>query len=162
MTSAPRRVSSASTRLTQQVPAPRGAVYRALIDPAAVVRWMVPDGMTGEVHEFDAREGGSFRVTLTYEEPSGSGKTTAHSDTYHGRFAELVPGTRVVEIIEFETDDPAMRGEMRVTLALADADGGTLVSAAHENLPPGLSPQDNELGWRLSLAKLARLDWSKA
>ena len=145
------------TRLTQLVAAPRAAVYAALLDPAAVSTWMVPDGMTSHVHEFDAREGGAFRVTLTYEEPTGTGKSTAHSDTYHGRFVELVPDTRVVEAIEFESADPMMRGEMLVTFVLTDADGGTLVSASHENVPPGVSPEDNELGWRMSLGKLARL-----
>ena len=150
-------MSTPSTRLTQHVPAPRAAVYRALVDPAAVATWMVPDDMTSTVHGFDAREGGAFRITLTYDAPAGTGKTTPQSDTYHGRFVELVPDARVVQVIEFETDDPAMRGEMRVTLVLADAEGGTLVSALHEDLPPGLSPDDNELGWRHSLGKLARL-----
>jgi uncharacterized protein YndB with AHSA1/START domain len=139
------------------VAAPRAAVYRALVDPLAVATWMVPDGMTSRVHEFEAREGGAFRITLTYDEPTGAGKTTAHADTYHGRFVRLVPDELVVERIEFETDDPAMRGEMTVTLALTDADGGTELVAVHDHLPPGLSPADNELGWRLSLAKLARL-----
>ena len=150
-------MSTASTRLTHHVSAPRPVVYRALLDPVAVASWMVPDGMSGHVHHFDAREGGTFRVTLTYEEPTGTGKTTPHSDTYHGRFVEIVPDERVVEVIEFETDDPGMRGEMRVTFTLGDADGGTLVSAAHDDLPPGLSPEDNEVGWRMSLDKLARL-----
>ena len=150
-------MSRASTRLTQHVAAPRPTVYRALLDRAAVAVWMVPDGMTSEIHEFDPREGGAFRITLTYDEPTGTGKSTAHSDTYHGRFVELVPDQRVVEVIEFESDDPGMRGEMRVVLDLSDAEGGTLLSASHEDLPPGLSPEDNELGWRLSLGKLARL-----
>jgi hypothetical protein len=60
-------------------------------------------------------------------------------------------------VLEFETDDDAMRGEITVTFTLRDADGGTDVLAVHENLPPGLSPGDNELGWRMSLEKLARL-----
>ena len=151
------RVSTPSTRLTQHVPAPRETVYRALLDPAAVAVWMVPDDMTSQIHEFDACVGGRFRITLTYDAPTGTGKSTAHSDTYHGRFVELVPDERVVEVMEFESDEPGMRGEMRVTFTLSDAEGGTLLSAAHEDLPPGLAPEDNELGWRLSLEKLARL-----
>ena len=150
-------VSNRPTRLEQLIAAPRSVVYRALLDPVAVATWMVPDGMTSHVHEFDARKGGAFRITLSYDEPTGTGKSTPHSDTYHGRFQELVPDERVVQVIEFETDDPAMRGEMLVTYTLADEDGGTLLSATHDHLPPGLSPEDNELGWRLSLGKLARL-----
>ena len=85
------------------------------------------------------------------------GKTTAHTDTYHGRFVKLVPNERVVEMVEFETADPALRGEMIITITLVDVDGGTEVLAAHDGLPPGLSTADNEEGWRLSLAKLAAL-----
>jgi len=111
--------------------------------------------MTCHVHSFDAREGGSFRISLTYDEPTGTGKTTAHTDTYRGRFAKLVPNERVVEVDEFETEDLALRGEMAITISLADADGGTNLLAVHDGLPPGLSSADNETGWRIALAKLA-------
>ena len=146
-----------STRVTQRVRASREQVYRALLDADDVAIWMVPDGMTSQVHEFDPREGGRFRISLTYDEPTGTGKSTAHTDTFHGRFIRLVPNQEVVEVIEFESGDAAMRGEMTVTLLLSDANGGTDVVGVHENLPPGLSPADNETGWRMSLAKLASL-----
>jgi uncharacterized protein YndB with AHSA1/START domain len=147
-----------TTRLTQRVHAPRSAVYRALLDASAVARWMVPDGMTSQVHTFEPRLGGSFRISLTYDAPTGAGKTTAHTDTYHGHFVELVPEQKVVEVVEFETADPALMGEMTITFWLTDApDGGTEVQALHEGLPPGVSPADNEAGWRMSLAKLAAL-----
>lgn len=146
-----------STRLTQHINAPRAKVYRALIDAQAVATWMVPSGMTSHVHEFDGREGGAFRISLTYDTPTGAGKTTAHTDTYHGRFVTLVPDEQVVEVMEFETDDDAMRGEMIVTFTLADAGGGTDVLAVHDHVPPGVAPADNEMGWRMSLEKLARL-----
>lgn len=146
-----------STRVIHHIDAPRSAVYRALLDPQDVAAWMVPTGMTSRVHSFDAREGGTFRISLTYDEPTGTGKTTAHTDTYHGRFVRLVPDQEVVEVVEFETDDPEMRGEMVITLALADSDAGTTVIAVHDYLPPGLSAEDNETGWRMSLTKLALL-----
>lgn len=113
--------------------------------------------MTSHVHTFDAREGGSFRVSLTYDEPTRTGKTTPHTDTYHGRFAKLVPDEQVVEVMEFETTDPALRGEMTITTTLVDADGGTDVMAVHDGLPPGVPTADNEAGWREALAKLAAL-----
>ena len=150
-------MATASTRLTLHVNVPRASVYRALLDADAVATWMVPDGMTSRVHAFDARVGGSFRISLTYDNPARSGKTTAHTDTYHGRFVELVPNERVVEVVEFETAEVAMRGEMTITFTLSDAGGGTDVLAVHDDLPPGLSPADNETGWRMSLAKLAKL-----
>ena len=149
-------MSVPSTHIRQHVNAPRARVYRALIDPKEVAEWMVPAGMTSRVHAFDAREGGAFRISLTYDAPNATGKTTANTDTYHGRFLMLVPNEKVVEAVEFETSDPAMRGEMTITLADAK-DGGTDVTATHDNLPPGLAPADNEKGRRMSLAKLAEL-----
>ena len=137
--------------------APRAVVDRALLDARGVATWMVPTGMTSHVHAFDPREGGSFRISLTYDAPTGTGKTTAHTDTYHGRFVKLVPNEQVVEVVEFETANPALRGEMTITIALADADGGTDVHAVHDGLPPGLSTVDNEAGWQSSLANLAVL-----
>ena len=98
----------------QHVRAPRMAVYRALIDGAAVQRWRVPDNMTSEIHEYDAREGGRLRVSLTYT-GDGAGKSGGRTDTYHGRFVSLVPGVRVVEALEFETADPALQGPMTIT-----------------------------------------------
>ena len=145
-----------STRLRQHVNASRSDVYRALLDARAVAIWMVPRGMTSHVHEFNAREGGAFRISLTYYAPAVAGKTSVDTDTYHGRFVKLVPNEQVVEVMEFETSDPEMRGEMTVTYTLIDAGGGTDVLAAHDNLPPGLVPADNEIGWRMALDKLAR------
>ena len=146
-----------ATRISRHIDAPRARVYDALVDARAVAEWMVPDGMTSEVHAFDGREGGAFRISLTYDAATGAGKTTAHTDTYHGRFVQLVPHDRVVQVVEFETADPSMRGEMTITFTLADANGGTALSAVHDHLPPGLSAADNETGWRMSLAKLAEL-----
>jgi uncharacterized protein YndB with AHSA1/START domain len=146
-----------STRIRRHLNAPRPIVYRALLDARAVATWMAPTGMTSHVHEFDPREGGSFRISLTYDAPTGRGKTTAHTDTYHGRFVKLLPEEQVVEVVEFETADPALRGEMTITISLADADGGTDVLALHDGLPPGLSPAENEVGWQSSFAKLAAL-----
>jgi uncharacterized protein YndB with AHSA1/START domain len=146
-----------TTRLTRHITAPRSEVYRALLDPVAVVQWKVPANMTSEVHQWEAREGGRLRVSLTYA-GEGVGKTTAHTDTYSGYFAELVPEQKVVEVDEFETDDPALRGPMTITVTLADADdGGTDLVAVHEGLPDGVREEDNELGWNESLARLAAL-----
>ena len=146
-----------ATHIRLHINAPRAIIYRALIDADAVARWMVPTGMTSLVHTFDPREGGVFRISLTYDAPTEVGKTTAHTDTYHGRFVKLVPNEQVVEVDEFETADPALRGEMTITITLVDADGGTDLHAVHDGLPPGVAPADNELGWRLALAKLAAL-----
>jgi uncharacterized protein YndB with AHSA1/START domain len=130
------------------------AVYRALTDPAAIARWRFPDGMTSLVEPQDDE---GFRVTLTYETADGQGKTTSRSDSYLGRFTELVPGERVVEVDEFETADPLFAGEMTMTITLRQQDAGTELTAVHEGVPPGIPPEDNELGWRMALDRLAAL-----
>lgn len=104
------------------------------------------------------REGGRFRVSLTYETKAAVGKSGAHTDTYHGHFARLVPAEQVVEVMEFESDDPALLGTMRMTTTLSDAaDGGTDVVIVHEGLPDAVPPADNETGTRMALDNLARL-----
>ncbi len=146
-----------STRVWRHVNAPRPAVYRALLDPGAVARWRVPDGMTGEVHEFDPREGGGFRVSLSYDAGGGAGKSARHTDTSHGHFARLIPDQQVVEMLEFETADPALRGVMTLTTTLTDAGGGTDVLMVHEGIPASVPAADNEAGTRMALANLAAL-----
>ncbi|MFE9959121.1 SRPBCC family protein [Micromonospora sp. NPDC005299] len=146
-----------STQVSQLVKAPRSAVYRALLDPTAVAKWRVPTGMSGHVHEFDAREGGSLRLSLTYEAPDNTGKSTAHTDSYHGHFVKIVPDQQVVEVVEFETDDPALRGAMTMTTTLTDVDGGTEVVVVHDGIPDAIPAEDNETGTRIALANLARL-----
>lgn len=146
-----------STRVTQHVRAPRSAVYRALVHADAIAKWRVPEGMRSQVHEFEAREGGYFRLSLTYDAPDAVGKTSAHTDTYHGTFTRLVPNEQVVEQLEFETDDPAMAGQMTMTITLSDSEGGTEVDWLHEGIPDSVPAADNELGTRMSLEKLARL-----
>lgn len=143
--------------MTRRIAAPPAAVWPALVDAGAIAAWRVPDGMSSVVHAFDPRVGGAFRVSLTYDDPRRTGKSEAHTDTYHGHFAELVSGERSVEVIEFETDDPMMRGEMTITTTLLEADGGSEVVMRHDGLPPGVAPADNELGTRLALDKLAVL-----
>jgi len=146
-----------TTRSTRHIKAPPEHVYRLLLDRHAVQHWKVPDGMSSEVHVFEPRLGGAFRVSLTYVSPDAQGKTSAHTDTYHGHFVSLVPGSLVVEAVEFESSDPSMAGRMTITYTLSPSAGGTDLLAVHEGLPDGVSAADNELGWRMSLDKLAAL-----
>lgn len=146
-----------ATRLTRRVQAPAEAVYRALVDPDALAAWRVPENMTARVHTFEAREGGAFRVSLTYDDPHGSGKSGGRTDTYHGHFARLVPGVQVVEVFAFETDDETLRGTMTMTTTLTGTDGATDVEILHEGIPDDIPREDNELGTRMALDHLARL-----
>ncbi|MFE6462234.1 SRPBCC domain-containing protein [Streptomyces cinereoruber] len=146
-----------TTRVSRHVDAPPLTVYRTLLDPEAVARWRVPYGMTCRVHEFDAREGGAFRVSLRYEGEGGTGKSGPRTDTYHGRFVELVPDERVVEVVEFETADPLLHGAMTLTTTLVPDGGGTEVLVVHEGVPDAIPAVDNETGTRMALDRLAAL-----
>ena len=137
--------------------APRSAVYQALLDAGAIAKWRVPAGLSSRVHEFDAREGGSFRISLTYDAAAETGKSAPHTDTYHGYFVKLVPNEQVVEVFEFETADPELRGQMTMTTTLTEVAGGTDVLVLHEGIPDKVPVADNETGTRMALANLARL-----
>lgn len=152
-------VKGASTRVSKIIKAPRKAVYQAFLDRDAVTAWLSHDNMRGHVHAFDAREGGAFRISLTYQDPEHSpgGKTSEDTDTYQGRFVESVPYAKIVEVTEFESQDPAFADEMRITVSLADTDGGTEITMLCQDIPKGIRLEDNELGCKESLQKLAAL-----
>src|ERR1700712_1825015 len=124
-----------STRTSCHIKAPRSAVYAELVDPNAIAKWRVPTGMNSVVHEFDPSEGGVFRVSLTYDGPSGVGKSHDRTDTYRGRFLRLVPDEQVVEVLQFETSDVGLAGEMTMTTTLSEATDGTVVLMVHEGIP---------------------------
>jgi uncharacterized protein YndB with AHSA1/START domain len=149
--------SGRSTRVSQIVRAPREVVYQAFLEADAVVSWLPPEGMRGHIDTFDPREGGKFRMSLTYLNPkdSPSGKTSEDTDTVEGRFVELRPFEKIVWVTEFESDQPDFAGEMTITWDLTDADGGTQVTVICENIPRGIRLEDNETGSRSSLQKLA-------
>jgi len=131
-------------------------VYAALVDPQALVKWLPPDGMSGRFERFDACPGGSYRLVLTYVDPSAArGKATANSDIVEAHFVELVPGTRVVQAVDFVSDDPANAGTMSVTWELSRVDAGTRVDIRAINVPSGISAEDHAAGLASSLANLA-------
>ena len=71
------------------------------MDPLAVAKWKVPYGMACHVHDFDGREGGSFRISLTYDAPDAKARR-ASTPTPTGRFEKLVANEQVVEVDEFD------------------------------------------------------------
>jgi uncharacterized protein YndB with AHSA1/START domain len=150
--------TGARTRVTKIIKAPREAVYLAFLDPAALAAWLPPAGMSGHMHLFEPRVGGNIRMSLRYRDPNNSpGKTSADTDTFRGRFAELVPHTKIVWIVEFESTDPAFAGEMKMITTLADVPEGTEIAMVCENIPKGIKPEDNVMGCRSSLQNLAAL-----
>jgi uncharacterized protein YndB with AHSA1/START domain len=160
------RHSAGSTRHDGAVPrtdkasrviaAPPDRVYAALVDPDALAAWLPPAGMSGRFERFDARPGGSYRLVLTYEDASSTpGKATADSDITEARFVELVPGVRVVQAVNFVSDDPAYAGTMTMAWEVTATDGGTRVDFRADDVPAGISPEDHAAGLASSLANLA-------
>jgi uncharacterized protein YndB with AHSA1/START domain len=150
--------AGAPNRTSRLVRARPEQVYEVFMDPAALVAWLPPAEMTGEIHEFDARVGGGYRMSLFYppDESAPRGKTSAREDMVNVRFVELAPPGRIVEAVSFVTTDPSLHGEMTIMARFEEVSGGTEVTMSFENLPPGLRPEDNEAGSRLSLEQLAR------
>jgi len=149
----------AGTRTSRVIDAPRDAVYRAFTDPEALTVWRAPGNMTATMHDFDLRAGGGYSMSLFYPdaEQDRPGKTEEREDRYVSRFVTLDPPSRIVEAITFDTNDPAFSGEMIMEVTLHDRAGQTDVTIAFRNLPSGIRPEDNDIGTRSSLEKLARL-----
>jgi len=154
----PESSAHSSTLNEQWIPAAPEKIYRAFTDPAALADWFAPGEMTGVVHDFDDRVGGGYTMSLFYpaSEAGAPGKTAEKEDRYTARFVVLDPPRRIVEVITFDTADPGFQGEMRMEVSLEPERGGTLVRIGFSNIPPGIRPEDNETGTRLSLEKLAR------
>ena len=149
-----RRTDTAS----RVVPATPEAVYRAFAEPDALMAWLPPASMTGRALEYDFSEGGRYRIELTYAEDSsdGEGKTSARTDVSRGNFVSLEPGNRVVQSVEFESDDAAFAGVMMMSWTFEAVSEGTLVTITAENVPAGISQEDHHAGLRGSLENLAR------
>jgi len=152
-TSGKTRTDSAS----RIIKAPRRTLYEAFLDPDALVSWLPPQGMESHLYGFDPREGGTYRMALTYRDAghSAPGKTSEHADVVQTRFLELVPDERIVWRIEFESDDPAFDDAMTMTWTFADVSGGTEVTVVCENVPEAIRPEDHEVGMKSSLENLA-------
>jgi uncharacterized protein YndB with AHSA1/START domain len=131
-------------------------VYAALVDPDALAAWLPPDGMSGTFERFDARPGGSYRMVLTYADASTAvGKATADSDIVEARFVDIVPGVRVVQAVDFVSEDSAYAGTMTMTWEVSSVDAGTRVDVRADDVPAGISAEDHAAGLASSLANLA-------
>lgn len=146
------RIDSAS-RLISASPK---AVYRAFAEPGAMERWIPPSNMTGNMLHFDFREGGSYRMRLTYAEPQqGQGKTSEDFDEVDVRLTKIEDGQRIEQEVIFESEDPAFSGIMRMIWTFEPEGNGTLVTVRAENVPEGIRPEDHEAGLNSSLDNLA-------
>lgn len=140
--------------VSRTIAAPRSKVFDAFMTTEALLAWLPPKGMHGEIERFEARTGGGYRMTLRYDQATGRGKTTSDSDTVDVRFVELVPGERIVQAIDFVSPDAAFAGTMTMTWSFADAGTGTEVTVRIDNAPPGIRDEDHEAGIASSLDQL--------
>jgi uncharacterized protein YndB with AHSA1/START domain len=142
-------------RASHEIAAPPVEVFKALVGREPLLAWLPPSGMVGRFERFDLRPGGSYRLVLTYAEGSGeAGKTGAGSDVVEARVVEVVDGVRVVQQVDFESDDPAYAGTMTMTWSLTPTDAGALVEIRADDVPEGIGARDHEAGMTSSLANL--------
>jgi uncharacterized protein YndB with AHSA1/START domain len=123
-------------------------IYKAFLDPAAMCKWLPPNGFTGEVHNIDARVGGSYKMSFT-----NFGNGQSHS--FGGEYLELVPGEKIVHTDTF--DDPNMEGEITTTITFKPVIVGTEINVVQEGVPGVIPPEMCYLGWQESLNLLALL-----
>lgn len=127
---------------------PPERVYRAFLDPDALVKWLPPHGFTGKVHHLEAQIGGTYRMTFT-------NFGTGESHSFGGTYLELVPGERIRHTDQF--DDPNLPGSMQTTITLRTVFCGTDLHIVQEGIPEMIPPEACTLGWQESLQLLAQL-----
>lgn len=123
-------------------------VYRAFLDPNAMVKWLPPNGFTGKMHHHDAKVGGSYRMSF-------SNFTTGQTHSFDGEYVELVPHERIHYSDTF--DDPNLPGKMQVSITLRKVSCGTELNVVQEGVPDVIPAEACYLGWQESLTLLAKL-----
>lgn len=137
-----------TVRFHRVLKAPPERVYRAFLDPDAMVKWVPPHGFTAKVHSMDARVGGGYRMSFTNFSAGGS-----HS--FGGTYVELKPPERIRYTDTF--GDPNLPGEMHITITLAKVACGTELTIVQEGVPAVIPVEFCYLGWQESLDLLAKL-----
>jgi uncharacterized protein YndB with AHSA1/START domain len=133
------------------------AIFDAFTRPDALEAWLPPGDMTGTMLRFEFRVGGGYRLRLTYRDPhDGRGKTSDAADEVEARWVDVEPDRRLVQEVDFASDDPAFHGTMRMTWTLRPEGTRTLVTVRAEDVPDGIRPGDHRAGLEASLGNLAR------
>jgi uncharacterized protein YndB with AHSA1/START domain len=123
-------------------------LYRAFLDPEAMVKWLPPHGFTGKVHSIDARVGGRYKMSF-------KNFSTGNGHSFGGEYLELVPNERIVHTDVF--DDTNLPGQMKVTIVLKKVMVGTELNIVQEGIPDVIPVEACYLGWQESLTLLAQL-----
>ena len=139
------------------MPAPVAKVFDALVTRGALETWLAPEGMTAAFDRFDPRPGGGYRLVLTYlDQGAAGGKSSAATDVVEVQYLEIVQNDRVVQAVDFVSDDPAFAGTMTMTWSLSAVDVGTRVDIVADGVPDGISEDDHHAGMTSSLDNLAK------
>jgi len=141
-------MSARTVRLHRVLRAKPERVYRAFLDPEAMVKWLPPNGFTGKIHHIDPKVGGAYEMSF-------ANFTTGKSHAFGGKFLELVPNERIRHTDSF--DDPNLPGEMQTTITFKQIFCGTELNIAQEGIPEQIPVEACYLGWQDSLALLAKL-----
>jgi uncharacterized protein YndB with AHSA1/START domain len=141
-------MSTGTIRLHRVLKAPADRVYRAFTDPDAMAKWLPPNGFTCKVHQFDAKVGGTYKMSFT-------NFSSGHSHSFGGRFLELEPGKRIRHTDVF--DDPNLPGEMVTTITFTTVSCGTELNVVQEGVPEVIPVEQCYLGWQESLVLLGKL-----
>ena len=141
-------MTTSTIRLHRVLKAPPARVYTAFLDPAAQAKWLPPYGFTCTVHHFEAKVGGTYKMSFT-------NFTSGKSHAFGGKYLELVPNERIRYDDKF--DDPGLPGTMVTTVLLKAVSCGTELSITQEGVPAVIPPEMCYLGWQESLMQLAKL-----
>jgi len=141
-------MSTNTVRLHRVFRAPPDRVYRAFLNPEAMVKWLPPHGFTGKVHHLEAKTGGTYKMSFT-------NFSSGHTHSFGGTYLELLPSERIRHTDQF--DDPNLPGEMQTTISLRKVLVGTEVSIVQEGIPEAIPTEACYLGWQESLTLLAQL-----
>ncbi len=135
-------------RLHRVLKAPPERVYRAFLDPAAMCKWLPPNGFTGQVHHLEAKVGGTYKMSFT-------NFSTGNSHSFGGEYLELTPNERIRHTDKF--DDPNLPGEMQTTITFKKVFCGTELNIVQEGVPGVIPAEACYLGWQESLRLLTQL-----
>ena len=140
--------STNTVKLHRVFKAPPERVYKAFLDPDAMVKWLPPYGFTGKVHHIDAKVGGGYKMSFT-------NFSTGQGHSFGGKYVELKPYETITYTDRF--DDPNLAGEMRCKISLRKVTCGTEVSIVQEGIPAVIPVELCYLGWQESLKQLAHI-----
>ena len=133
---------SGTVRLHRVLNAPPERVFKAFLDPDALVKWMAPHGFTAKVHHLDPQVGGSYKMSFT-------NFSTGHSHSFSGKYIEILPNLLLRYTDQF--DDPDLPGEIQMTIELKPVLVGTEVNITQAGLPDVIPVEACYLGWQESL-----------